>query len=144
MIEKYDSRGVSSQKEEVHAAIKNLSKGLYPTAFCKILPDISGGSEHHCNIMHADTAGTKTALAYVYWRETGDLSVWEGIAQDALVMNLDDMACVGVTDQFIISSTIGRNKHLVPGEVLTALIEGTYAFIEKMAGYGIEIHHSGG
>ncbi len=144
MTEKYDSRGVSSQKEEVHAAIKNLSKGLYPTAFCKILPDISGGSEHHCNIMHADTAGTKTALAYVYWKETGNLSVWEGIAQDALVMNLDDMACVGVTDQFIISSTIGRNKHLVPGEVLSALIKGTYAFIEKMAGYGISIHHSGG
>ena len=141
---KYDLRGVSSGKEEVHEAIKDLSKGLFPLAFCKILPDVAGQDPDHCNIMHADTAGTKTALAYLYWRETGNTGVWEGIAQDALVMNLDDMACVGVTDQFLISSTIGRNKHLIPGEVIAAVIKGTNRFIENMAEQGIHIHHSGG
>lgn len=141
---KYDLRGVSSGKEEVHAAIKNLSKGLFPKAFCKILPDVAGGDEQFCNIMHADTAGTKTALAYLYWKETGDLSVWKGIAQDALVMNLDDMACTGVISPFLISSTIGRNKHLVPGDVIAAIIQGTNEFIENMASMGIAIHHSGG
>jgi phosphoribosylformylglycinamidine cyclo-ligase len=111
---RYDKRGVSAQKEEVHRAIAHLDKGRYPNAFCKILPDISGGRENYSNIMHADTAGTKTSLAYLYWRETGDLSVWQGIAQDAIVMNIDDMACVGCVDDIIISSTIGRNKHLIP------------------------------
>ena len=122
---KYDLRGVSASKDEVHAAIKHLDKGLYPLAFCKIMPDVVGGSEQHCNIMHADTAGTKTSLAYLYWRETGDLSVWKGIAQDALVMNLDDMACVGCTDGILVSSTIGRNKNLIPGEVI-----GQYVLVD--------------
>lgn len=140
----YELRGVSSLKEEVHAAIKNLDKGLYPNAFCKILPDIAGGDLDFCNVMHADTAGTKTSLAYIYWRETGDLSVWKGIAQDALVMNVDDMACVGIVDDIIISSTIGRNKHKIPATVLAAVIEGTSEFIHKMASFGIHIHHSGG
>ena len=114
---RYDRRGVSSQKEDVHAAIKNLDKGLYPKAFCKIIPDILGGDEAWCNIMHADGAGTKSALAYLYWKETGDLSVWRGIAQDAVVMNLDDLLCVGVTGNILLSSTIGRNKNLIPGDV---------------------------
>lgn len=112
---KYDQRGVSASKEDVHAAIQHLDKGLYPNAFCKILPDLAAGSPKHCNLLHADTAGTKTSLAYVYWRETGDLSVWPGVAQDAIVMNLDDMACVGCTNDIILSSTIGRNKGLIPG-----------------------------
>jgi phosphoribosylformylglycinamidine cyclo-ligase len=141
---KYDLRGVSADKSEVHEAIKDLGKGLYPLAFCKILPDVTGGSPRHCNIMHADTAGTKTSLAYLYWRETGDLSVWEGIAQDALVMNIDDMACVGCVDDIVVSSTIGRNKNLIPGEVIRTLILAATAFAEKMAEHGVRIHLSGG
>jgi phosphoribosylformylglycinamidine cyclo-ligase len=144
MIDKYSQRGVSATKDEVHAAIKHLDKGLYPMAFCKIMPDVVGGSEAHCNIMHADTAGTKTSLAYLYWRETGDLSVWKGIAQDALVMNLDDMACVGCTDGILVSSTIGRNKNLVTGEVIATLIQAAVDFAENMAGHGIGLHLSGG
>lgn len=142
--DKYDKRGVSSQKEEVHKAIAHMDKGLYPNAFCKILPDFAGGDDAYCNVMHADTAGTKTALAYIYWKETGDIKVWEGIAQDALVMNLDDMACVGITDNITISSTIGRNKTLIPGEVIGAVINGTNNFIDNMQQLGITIHHAGG
>ena len=141
---KYDQRGVSASKDEVHAAIKHLDKGLYPNAFCKILPDVAGNSARYCNVLHADTAGTKTSLAYLYWRETGDLSVWAGIAQDAIVMNLDDMACVGCTDQIILSSTIGRNKTLVSGDVLASVIKGTSDFIEKMSTQGVNIHLAGG
>jgi phosphoribosylformylglycinamidine cyclo-ligase len=141
---KYDLRGVSADKEEVHAAIKNLDKGLSPMAFCKVLPDIAAGDPDFCNIMHADTAGTKTSLAYLYWRETGDLSVWKGIAQDALVMNLDDMACVGCIDNILISSTIGRNKNLIPGEVISTLIQAGADFVSKMADFGIRLHLSGG
>jgi len=141
---KYDLRGVSASKDEVHAAIKHLDKGLYPNAFCKILPDLAAGSARHCNLLHADTAGTKTSLAYLYWRETGDLSVWPGVAQDAIVMNLDDMACVGCTDQILLSSTIGRNKTLIPGEVIAAVIRGTSDFIEKMQSHGVSIHLAGG
>ena len=137
-------RGVSAGKEEVHAAIKGLDKGLFPMAFCKILPDVVAGSSEHCNIMHADTAGTKTSLAYLYWKETGDLSVWKGIAQDALVMNLDDMACVGCTSGILISSTIGRNKHLITAEVIRTLIEATREWVEMMRQYGVDIHLSGG
>jgi len=118
----YDARGVSASKSEVHKAIKNMDKGLYPSAFCKILPDIVAGDQEYCNIMHADTAGTKTSLAYLYWKETGDLSVWKGIVQDSIVMNVDDMACVGCVDDIILSSTIGRNKHLITAEVLESLI----------------------
>ncbi len=141
---KYDQRGVSATKDEVHAAIKHLDKGLYPNAFCKILPDLAANSARHCNLLHADTAGTKTSLAYLYWRETGDLSVWPGIAQDAIVMNLDDMACVGCTGNIMLSSTIGRNKTLIPGEVIAAVIRGTTDFIEKMHAHGVEIHLAGG
>lgn len=141
---KYDLRGVSASKDEVHAAIKHLDKGLYPNAFCKILPDIAAGSPHYCNLLHADTAGTKTSLAYLYWRETGDLSVWPGVAQDAIVMNLDDMACVGCTDDIVLSSTIGRNKTLITGEVIAAVIRGTSDFVEKMAEHGVRIHLAGG
>lgn len=141
---KYSQRGVSADKSEVHAAIRHLDKGLYPLAFCKILPDVTGHSEAHCNIMHADTAGTKTSLAYLYWRETGDLSVWEGIAQDALVMNLDDMACVGCTQDIVLSSTIGRNKNRIPGEVIATLIRAGLRFVEKMRTYGINLHLAGG
>jgi phosphoribosylformylglycinamidine cyclo-ligase len=141
---KYDLRGVSADKAEVHEAIKGLDKGLYPLAFCKILPDVTGGSPRHCNIMHADTAGTKTSLAYLYWKETGDLSVWEGIAQDALVMNIDDMACVGCVDDIVVSSTIGRNKNLIPGEVIGTIIRAVTAFAEKMAEHGVHLHLSGG
>lgn len=144
MTDKYSQRGVSATKDEVHAAIKHLDKGLYPLAFCKIMPDVVGGSDEHCNIMHADTAGTKTSLAYLYWRETGDLSVWKGIAQDALVMNLDDMACVGCTDGILVSSTIGRNKNLVTGEVISTLIQAAVDFAENMAQHGIGLHLSGG
>ncbi len=141
---KYDLRGVSASKDEVHAAIKHLDKGLFPMAFCKILPDIAGGSDEHCNIMHADTAGTKTSLAYLYWKETGDLSVWKGIAQDALVMNLDDMACVGCTDGILVSSTIGRNKNLITGEVIATLIQSAVDFTKNMADHGIGLHLAGG
>lgn len=141
---KYDLRGVSATKDDVHAAIKNLDKGLYPLAFCKILPDVSGGDPDYCNLMHADTAGTKTSLAYLYWKETGDLSVWKGIAQDALVMNLDDMACVGCVDDIIISSTIGRNKNHISGEVISTLINATTEFAEQMSTFGINLHLAGG
>ena len=141
---RYAMRGVSSGKAEVHAAIRGVDKGLYPAAFCKIIPDLLGGDPNWCNIMHADGAGTKSSLAYVYWKETGDLSVWKGIAQDAVVMNLDDLLCVGVTDNILLSSTIGRNKNLIPGEVIAALIEGTEEFLEQMRGHGIGIRSTGG
>jgi phosphoribosylformylglycinamidine cyclo-ligase len=142
--EKYNLRGVSASKSEIHEAIKHLDKGLYPTAFCKILPDLVAGDPRFVNIMHADTAGTKTSLAYLYWRETGDLDVWNGIVQDAIVMNLDDMACVGCTDGIILSSTIGRNKHLIPGEVVSTLINAAFSFIGTMKDYGVTISHAGG
>ena len=141
---RYSQRGVSSQKQEVHKAIESLDKGLYPNAFAKVLPDILGGQEEMCNIMHADGAGTKSAIAYAYWRETGDLSVWRGIAQDALVMNLDDLVCVGVTDNIIISSTIGRNKLLIPGEVIAEIIRGTSDFTQMLANYGVHLYLAGG
>lgn len=141
---RYDKRGVSASKAEVHSAIQNLDKGLYPNAFCKILPDYAANDPDYCTLMHADTAGTKTSLAYLYWRETGDLSVWEGIAQDAIVMNLDDMACVGCTDHIILSSTIGRNKNLISADVIKTLIDATVGFVEKMAKYGVQIHLAGG
>jgi phosphoribosylformylglycinamidine cyclo-ligase len=131
-------------KEDVHAAIKNIDKGIFPQAFCKILPDILGGDPDYCNIMHADGAGTKSSLAYAYWRETGDLSVWSGIAQDALVMNTDDLLCVGATDNILVSSTIGRNKMLIPGEVISAIINGTDALLEKLRSMGIGIYATGG
>ncbi len=142
--DKYFQRGASASKTEVHHAIRNLDKGLYPNAFCKVLPDVAGSDPDYCNIMHADTAGTKTSLAYLYWKETGDLTVWRGIAQDALVMNLDDMACTGCVDNILISSTIARNKHLIPGEVIEELIEGTIAFLQNMEERGISIKHAGG
>ena len=145
MIEsRYNSRGVSASKEDVHMAIANIDKGLYPKAFCKIIPDILAGDEDYCTVMHADGAGTKSSLAYMYWKETGDLSVWKGIAQDAIVMNLDDLLCVGVTDNILLSSTIGRNKNLIPGEVIKALIEGTEEFLEKMRSLGVGIYSTGG
>ncbi|MBK8955468.1 MAG: phosphoribosylformylglycinamidine cyclo-ligase [Saprospiraceae bacterium] len=143
-IQRYDALGVSSGKEEVHKAIENLDKGLFPKAFCKVLPDLLNNDDEFVNLIHADTAGTKTSLAYLYWKETGDLSVWEGIAQDALVMNLDDLACVGCCDQIIISSTIGRNKHLIPGNVIESIINGTQKFISKMKDHGITIISGGG
>jgi len=141
---KYDLRGVSATKDEVHAAIKGLDKGLYPNAFCKILPDIAGGDSDYVNLMHADTSGTKTSLAYLYWKETGDVSVWKGIAQDALVMNLDDMGCVGCVDNILLSSTIGRNKNLITGEVIATLIQATKALTDQLAGYGINVYSAGG
>jgi phosphoribosylformylglycinamidine cyclo-ligase len=141
---RYDRRGVSAGKEDVHAAISRLDRGLFPQAFCKVLPDLAADDPDYATILHADTAGTKTALAYLYWRETGLLDVWAGIAQDALVMNLDDMACAGATGPLLISSTIGRNKHLIPGEVLSALIDGTAAFLDRMSDLGFAIHHGGG
>lgn len=142
--DKYNERGVSSQKEDVHKAIANLDKGLFPHAFCKIIPDVLGGDDDYCNIIHADGAGTKSSLAYLYWKETGDLSVWRGIAQDALVMNLDDLLCVGVTTNFLLSSTIGRNKKRIPGEVIAEIINGTEAFIESLKPHGINIVSGGG
>jgi len=142
--ERYAQRGVSAGKEEVHAAIAHMDKGLFPRAFCKILPDTLSGSPDHCLVMHADGAGTKSALAYAYWKETGDLSVWKGIAQDALVMNLDDLLCVGCTGPMVLSSTIGRNARLVPGEVLKAIVQGTHELIESLRPWGIDIEHSGG
>ncbi|MCH5247963.1 MAG: phosphoribosylformylglycinamidine cyclo-ligase [Muribaculaceae bacterium] len=142
--QRYNQRGVSASKEDVHNAIKNLDKGLYPKAFCKIIPDILGGDEKWCNIMHADGAGTKSSLAYVYWRETGDLSVWKGIAQDALIMNIDDLLCVGATDNILVSSTIGRNKMLIPGDVIKAVINGTEEIIEELRSQGLNIHLTGG
>lgn len=140
----YTSRGVSAQKEEVHAAVRNLDKGLFPNAFCKIYPDHLGGDESFINVMHADGAGTKSILAYLYWKETGDISVWKGIAQDAIVMNLDDLLCIGIFSDILFSSTIDRNKHLIPGEVLKEIIEGTQAFFDKMRSFGVDIHFMGG
>ncbi len=137
-------RGVSAAKEDVHSAIKNIDKGLYPKAFCKIIPDVLGGDEEYCNIMHADGAGTKSSLAYVYWRETGDLSVWRGIAQDALIMNIDDLLCVGAVDNILVSSTIGRNKMLIPGEVISAIINGTDELLAQMREMGVGVYATGG
>lgn len=142
--DKYALRGVSSQKEDVHKAISRLDKGLFPAAFCKVVPDFLGNDPDACAVVHADGAGTKSSLAYMYWRETGDLSVWHGIAQDAIVMNTDDLLCVGIYDGMLLSSTIGRNKHLVPGEVISAIIEGTEEFCAKMRDLGIGIHTTGG
>ncbi len=141
---RYDLRGVSASKEDVHNAIKNVDKGLYPKAFCKIIPDFLAGSKKHCIVMHADGAGTKSSLAYMYWKETGDLSVWRGIAQDAIVMNLDDLLCVGATDNILLSSTIGRNKNLISGDVIKEIIEGTEAFLTRMRNMGIGIYSTGG
>ncbi len=141
---RYQRRGVSSAKEDVHKAIAKVDKGLFPRAFCKIVPDELAGSPDHCVVMHADGAGTKSALAYAYWKQTGDLSVWKGIAQDAVVMNLDDLLCVGATDRILLSSTIGRNKRLVPGEVIGAIIQGTEEFLQRMRDLGIGIHSTGG
>ena len=141
---RYMQRGVSAAKEDVHAAIKNIDKGLFPQAFCKIIPDILGGDPEYCNIMHADGAGTKSALAYMYWKETGDLSVWKGIAQDAIVMNTDDLLCVGAVDNILVSSTIGRNKMLVPGEVISAIINGTDELLQELRQMGIGIWPTGG
>ena len=142
--QRYDLRGVSAAKEDVHNAIKNVDKGIFPKAFCKIIPDILGGDPEWCNIMHADGAGTKSALAYAYWRETGDLSVWKGIAQDALIMNVDDLLCVGATDRILVSSTIGRNKRLIPGSVIAEIINGTEELLATMRSYGVEIYGTGG
>ena len=141
---RYDARGVSASKEDVHNAIKNIDKGLYPKAFCKIVPDVLGADDAYCTIMHADGAGTKSALAYMYWKETGDMSVWKGIAQDAIIMNTDDLLCVGAVDNILLSSTIGRNKHLVPGEVIAALINGTEEILQNLRDNGIGIYSTGG
>ncbi len=143
-MSKYDARGVSAQKEDVHRAIKNLDKGLYPNAFCKVLPDYLGADPDMCNVMHADGAGTKSVIAYMMWKETGDIRYWRGIAQDAIVMNLDDLICVGITDNILISSTIGRNKSLIPGEVISEIINATAEFIEKLRPYGINMYLTGG
>jgi phosphoribosylformylglycinamidine cyclo-ligase len=137
-------RGVSASKEDVHNALKNIDKGIFPKAFCKIIPDILGGDPEYCNIMHADGAGTKSALAYLYWKETGDVSVWKGIAQDALIMNIDDLICVGATDNILVSSTIGRNKHLIPGEVISAIINGTDELLAELRAMGIGVYATGG
>lgn len=141
---RYNQRGVSASKEDVHQAIKNIDKGIFPQAFCKIIPDILGNDEAFCNIMHADGAGTKSSLAYVYWKETGDLSVWKGIAQDAIIMNIDDLICVGATDNILLSSTIGRNKNLIPGEVIAAIINGTEEILAELRSQGISIYSTGG
>ncbi len=137
-------RGVSASKEDVHNAIKNIDKGLYPKAFCKILPDLLGGDSEYCNIMHADGAGTKSSLAYMYWKETGDISVWKGIAQDALIMNIDDLLCVGAVDNILVSSTIGRNKYLIPGDVISAIIQGTDHLLSELRTMGIGVYSAGG
>ena len=142
--ERYMLRGVSASKEDVHNAIKNIDKGLYPKAFCKIIPDILGGDPEYCNIMHADGAGTKSSLAYAYWKETGDLSVWKGIAQDALIMNIDDLLCVGAVDNILVSSTIGRNKNLVPGSVISAIINGTDELLAELRNMGVGAYATGG
>ena len=142
--QRYEKRGVSASKEEVHNAIKNIDKGIFPHAFCKIIPDILGNDPEYCNIMHADGAGTKSSLAYLYWRETGDLSVWKGIAQDALIMNVDDLLCVGATGNILLSSTIGRNKYLIPGEVIAAIINGTNELCDELAQLGVNIYPTGG
>lgn len=141
---RYDARGVSASKEDVHNAIKDIDKGLYPKAFCKIVPDILGSDDDYCTIMHADGAGTKSALAYMYWKETGDMSVWKGIAQDAIIMNTDDLLCVGATENILLSSTIGRNKNLIPGEVIAALINGTEEVLQNLRDNGIGIYSTGG
>ena len=141
---RYNQRGVSASKEDVHNAIKNIDKGIFPQAFCKIIPDILGNDEAYCNIMHADGAGTKSSLAYVYWKETGDISVWKGIAQDAIIMNLDDLICVGATDNILLSSTIGRNKNLIPGDVIAAIINGTEEILADLREQGISIYSTGG
>jgi len=141
---RYAQRGVSASKEDVHNAIKNVDKGLFPKAFCKIVPDYLTNSDEHCLIMHADGAGTKSSLAYMYWKETGDLSVWKGVAQDALIMNIDDLLCVGATDNIMLSSTIGRNKNLIPGDVISAIINGTEALIQELKKFGVTIHSTGG
>ncbi len=141
---RYNQRGVSASKEDVHAAIKNIDKGIFPQAFCKIIPDILGNDENYCNIMHADGAGTKSSLAYTYWKETGDISVWKGIAQDAIIMNLDDLICVGATENILLSSTIGRNKNLIPGEVIAAIINGTEEILADLRALGISIYSTGG
>lgn len=142
--QRYDLRGVSASKEDVHNAIKNIDKGLYPKAFCKIIPDVLGGDSEYCNIMHADGAGTKSSLAYIYWKETGDMSVWKGIAQDSLIMNIDDLLCVGATDNILLSSTIGRNKNLIPGDVIAAIINGTQELIDELKELGVNIISTGG
>ena len=142
--QRYNLRGVSASKEDVHNAIKNIDKGLFPKAFCKIIPDFLANDPEYCNIMHADGAGTKSALAYVYWRETGDLSVWKGIAQDALIMNIDDLLCVGATDNILLSSTIGRNKNKITGEVISAIINGTNELVDELAAMGVNIYPTGG
>jgi phosphoribosylformylglycinamidine cyclo-ligase len=142
--DRYNQRGVSASKEDVHNAIKNLDKGLYPKAFCKIVPDMLAGDPNYCTVMHADGAGTKSSLAYIYWKETGDLSVWRGIAQDAIIMNIDDLLCVGATGPILLSSTIGRNKNLIPGEVIAEIINGTEEVLSMLRGYGMEIHSTGG
>ncbi|NOX46117.1 MAG: phosphoribosylformylglycinamidine cyclo-ligase [Chlorobi bacterium] len=141
---RYGLRGVSASKEDVHNAIRNIDKGIFPNAFCKIIPDILGNDKDYCNIMHADGAGTKSSLAYMYWKETGDIDVWKGIAQDAIVMNLDDLLCVGAYDNILLSSTIGRNKNLVPGKVISAIINGTEEFLQEMRDLGIGIYSTGG
>ncbi len=141
---RYMKRGVSASKEDVHNAIKHIDKGLFPKAFCKIIPDILGGDPEYCNIMHADGAGTKSSLAYMYWKDTGDLSVWKGIAQDALIMNVDDLLCVGATNDILLSSTIGRNKNLIPGEVIAAIINGTEELLEDLRKWGVDIYSTGG
>ncbi len=142
--ERYNKRGVSASKEDVHNAIKNIDKGIFPKAFCKIVPDYLGGDPAYCNIMHADGAGTKSSLAYMYWKETGDLSVWKGIAQDALIMNIDDLLCVGAADNILLSSTIGRNKNLIPGEVIAAIINGTEELLAEYRKLGVNIYSTGG
>lgn len=142
--ERYNKRGVSASKEDVHNAIKNIDKGIFPKAFCKIVPDYLGGDPGYCNIMHADGAGTKSSLAYLYWKETGDLSVWKGIAQDALIMNIDDLLCVGAVDNILLSSTIGRNKNLIPGEVIAAIINGTEELLAEYRKLGVSIYSTGG
>lgn len=144
MTDRYSQRGVSATKDDVHKAIKNMDKGLFPNAFCKVVPDLLGNDPEYCCIMHADGAGTKSSLAYIYWRETGDISVWKGIAQDAVVMNTDDLLCIGITDGILLSSTIGRNKNLIPGEVVSAIIEGTEECLAMMRENGIGIHSTGG
>ena len=141
---RYAQRGVSASKDDVHKAIKNIDKGLFPKAFCKIVPDYLTNDEDHCLIMHADGAGTKSSLAYMYWKETGDVSVWKGIAQDALIMNIDDLLCVGATNHILLSSTIGRNKNLIPGSVISAIIEGTEELIQDLKEFGVTIHSTGG
>ena len=144
MDQRYMMRGVSAAKEDVHNAIRNIDKGLYPKAFCKIIPDLLGGDPDYCNIMHADGAGTKSSLAYLYWKETGDLSVWKGIAQDALIMNIDDLLCVGATTGILVSSTIGRNKMLIPGEVISAIINGTEELLAELRAMGVGVYGTGG